>query len=332
MIRKNIQWQMMIAAIAASFQCCLPSVASSYARDMFYQQLKEPTAAPAAFSGTHTHHGSVSAGHAANTGLSFYIEMVRGGRTSKVDSRTKFRGGDKIKFHIVSNVDGYAHVVMLQGSSGNQAVLFPVQGKDPTNHMVRGKEYTIPSVTWLVFDNTPGREHVRIAITKRDEDPAKFLQPQATSQLAMAQISPNPAIDPSGGKEQIKVSYKEDIPKPTPIVRPAVGTPPAAVQEAAAPVAPPTNDAPIANAIPDEDSSKDLFREDSGPGHSSRPATHHVVHHVSHASSYHPVYRPSHSSYRPPSVYTPPAPPPTTVVLNTNANEDLYADISLEHD
>ena len=126
---------------------------------------------------------------------------------------------------------------------------------------VRGHDYAIPSVTYLVFDNTPGREHVRIALTKREEDPAKFLQPQSAAQLSMATISPNPAIDPTGGREQIQVSFKEDIPKPVP--RP-VATAPPVVHEA--PVAPPTNDTPITNAIPDDDNSKDLFREDSGSG------------------------------------------------------------------
>ncbi len=341
MIRSYVRWQWLLSATAASLQFCAPAFADSYARDMFYQEMKHPTAAPAALSGSHgaAHHTTASSGTAGKNGLSFYLELVRNGKKSKVDSRYRFRSGDKVKFHITSNFDAYAHIVMLQGSSGNQEVLFPVAGKDPTNHISRGKDYAIPSVTWLIFDNTPGREHVRIALTKRDEDPAKFLQPQATQQMAMATISPNQAIDPSNGKSQIKVSFKEDIPKPTPVVRPAVGTPPSAVHEAAPPpVAPPTNDTPIANAIPDDDSSaKDMYREDSGPGHSSRPAVHHAaVHHAARPhASYHAAYRPSHtytSTYRPASVYTPPPPPPETVVLNTNANEDLYADISLEHD
>jgi hypothetical protein len=271
---------------------------------MFYQQLKEPA-------------------HQSNIGLSYWIELRRNGRMMRVDSREHFRGGDKIKFHITPNIEGHAHIVMLSGSSGKQAVLFPVPGKDTTNVVHRGRDYAIPS-TYLVFDNTKGREHLRIALSRHDVDSSVFLQDQAPTKVAMATISPNPAVDPSAGRNQIKVSFPEDIPKPKP--RPAA-PPPKPVADAAPP---PTNDAPIADAIPNDDSSKDLFREDSAPVHAVAHASHHSYHPAAH-HAYHPAYHAS-SAYRPPAVYTPPPPPPSTVVLNTNANEDLFADISLEHD
>lgn len=309
------------SALVASIQLGAPAFAQSYARDMFYQELKNPGTTAT----SHTQHGHVAAGHSAPsahssgcTGMSFYIELLRNGQYSKVDSRHHFRAGDQIKFHITTNANGYAHIVLLQGTSGSQYVLFPVPGKDPTNQITRGREYEIPKVTWLQFDDKPGREHVRFALTKRDEDSSKFLSPQ--SKVAMASISSNPAIDPTGGRSQIKVSFKEDIPKPVPVTRPAVQ------ETASAPVQAPTNDSAITDAIPDtNDSSKDMFRNDSVAGGGSnpashytrRPATHHVV---------------RHTTYRPAMTYTPPAPPPTTIVLNTNADEDLYVDIALEHD
>jgi hypothetical protein len=328
MIDARIKWLAFASVIVGSIQLSAPALAQSYARDMFYQELKNPGVT--ATSNTHHGHASTTAHSSAPshggacTGMSFWIELKRNGRISKVDSRHHFKGGDQIKFHIVTNANGYAHIVLLQGTSGSQYVLFPVAGKDPTNQITRGREYEIPKVTYLQFDNTPGREHVRFALTKRDEDSSKFLSPQGSSQVAMASISSNPAIDPTGGKDQIKVSFKEDIPKPVPITRPAVQ------ETVSEPVSPPTNDSAIENAIPDDnrslnDRGKDLFRNDSGSGGGGgSTASHH---------SYHPTHRPvRHTVYRPATTYTPPPAPPTTVVLNTNASEDLYVDIALEHD
>jgi hypothetical protein len=302
------------------------ALASSYARDMFYQQINNVSSAPSMNAPAHhaaaVHTGSVA--HTANAsaaGLSYWIELKHGGRTQQVDGRHHFRGGDAIRFHIVSSIDGYAHIVLLEGSSGKSDVLFPLPGIDKTNRVARGKEYVIPSYGTgaLKFDNQPGREHLRIALTRQDVDPGKFLSPQGASQVAMAQISNNPAVDPTGGHSQIQISMPEDIPPPKPVT----------VQQKV-PVAAPTNTTAIANAIPDEndgkslggdDMGKDMFR-DSAPSASVHHAVHHAVHHTHPATHY--VIQ-SHT-------YTPPPPPPSTVVLNTNANEDLYADITLEHE
>jgi hypothetical protein len=323
MIDAKIKWLTFVAAFVSSIQLSAPAFAQSYARDMFYQELKNPgvtatTHAPTQHGhATTTSHSSAASHGTGRTGMSFYIELIRNGRKQNVDSRYHFKAGDQIKFRIVSNINGYAYVGLMQGSSGAQTLLFPVAGKDPTNQIARGREYSIPQVTYLQFDNKPGREHVRVAILKQEIDAQKVLSLQSSSQASMASISSNPAIDPSGGREQIKVSFKEDIPKPAPITRPAV--------EETAPaesVAAPTNDTAITNAIPDNDSSKDMFRNDSVAG-GGAPAHH---------SSYHPAHRPVRHTYRPASTYYPPAPPPTTVVVNTNPNEDLFVDIALEHD
>jgi hypothetical protein len=320
MIDAKMKWLAFVSAIVGSVQLSLPALAQSYARDMFYQELKNPGVTATTNTHTSTQHGHASTSHASapshgsgRTGLSFYIELVRGNHKSNVDSRYHFKAGDQVKFHIVTNTNGYAYVGLMQGSSGAQTLLYPIPGKDPTNQITRGRDYGIPQVTYLQFDNKPGREHVRIALTRQPIESSRFLSPNA--QVAMASISSNPAIDPSGGQEQIKVSFKEDIPKPTPITRPAVQA------SAPEPVSPPTNDTAITNAIPDND--KDMFRNDSVPGGGGAAPVHH---------SSHPVHHVVHHTYRPASTYYPPAPPPTTVVVNTNANEDLFMDIALEHD
>ncbi len=273
------------------------ALADRAARDMYYQQLNEPS-------------------QSENTGMSYWIELRRNGKLMRVDSRFAFRSGDKIKFHITPNVDGHAHIVMLSGSSGAKSVLFPVPGKDATNVVHRGKDQAVPSSSFIVFDQKKGREHLRIAISRKNVNTAQFLKPQSSSEIAMANISSNPAIDPTDGRDQIKISMPEDSP----------------TSNAASTTATASLDSPPVDAIPN-DYSRDMFREDSVPHHVTphHPAPQHAsAHHstssASHGHAHHAVAHGSHGA----SVTPPPA-PPTIVVLNTNANEDLYADISLEH-
>ena len=322
MIDANMKWLAFVSAIVGSVQLSAPALAQSYARDMFYQELKNPgvtatTHAPTQHGhATTTSHSSAPSQGSGRTGMSFYIELLRNGHRTNVDSRYAFKAGDQVKFHIVANTNGYAYVGLMQGSSGAHTLLYPIPGKDPTNQITRGRDYAIPQVTFLQFDNKPGREHVRIALTRQPLDSSRFLSPDSGSQVAMASISSNPAIDPTAGHDQFKISFKEDIPKPAPITRPAV-----AESAPAEPVAAPTNDTAITNAIPDND--KDMFRNDSVAGGGGGAAHH---------SSYRPVHHAVRHTYRPATTYYPPAPPPTTVVVNTNANEDLFLDIALEHD
>jgi len=280
-------------AILSSYELAPASLADQSARDMFYQQLKEPS-------------------QPSNIGMSYWIELHRNGKLMRVDSRCAFRTGDKIKFHITPDIDGHAHIVLLRGSSGAKSVLFPVPGKDPSNVVHHGRDCAVPSTTFLVFDQTKGREHVRIALSRRNVNPAEFLKPQSSTQLAMASISSNPAVDPTGGQDQIHIALPEEA------------SPSLAVSA-------PANDS-NSDAIPNDnaDSSRDMFREDSAPHRSTqhtaphRHATGSLGHSASH--SHHVVANGSHGSSASPS----PA-PPAIVVLNTNTNEDLYADISLQH-
>jgi hypothetical protein len=319
MISKQVR-RFAMPFLAIAWQACVPVLAQEGARDMFYQELKKPSAAPSAFSApspVHTAHASVSHGFTGSrTGLSFYIKLTRNGRTTLVDSRTKFRANDQVRFVITPTIDGYASIVLLQGSSGKSAVLFPDPQYDKSNHVSRGVEVSIPArqAAALAFDNTPGREHIRIALTRSNVDAASFASPQAPSKLAMANISANPAIDPTNGHNEVKVSFKEDIPKPKP--QPVVHQAPAS-----APVQMPTNTEAIQNAIPDEDMGKDMYRDASSAG-SGGGGTHHSV------AARRPARRPT---YHPTFTSSPP-PPPSTVVMNANANEDLYADITLEHE
>lgn len=278
-------------------------------KDMYYQQLNNPS-------------------QQINTGMSYWIELRRGKTIKKVDNRTTFKSGDRIRFHVTPNIDGHAHCVMLQGSSGKQSVLFPVAGKDPSNKVTRGKDAIIPSVTFLVFDNTKGTEHVRIAVSRNNIDTTALLQPVLDMTQAMATITPNVAVDATQGKPQLLVAFDGG------------GSSPPAVPQT---TKPPASDPPALSmdeeAIPSaESNSKDLFREDSAPPRKKPPRPHttqHTSQVVPHKPTTHQTaHVPHRPPYRPPAggqVAPAPAPAPTTMIVNTNTAEDLYVDISLEH-
>lgn len=286
---------------------CSLGMPSAYAgvKDMYYQQLNNPS-------------------QQINTGMSYWIELRRGKTIKKVDNRTTFKSGDRIRFHVTPNIDGHAHCVLLQGSSGKQSVLFPVSGKDPSNRVTRGKDAIIPSVTFLVFDNTKGTEHVRLAVSRNNIDTNALLQPVLEMTQAMATITPNVAVDATQGKPQLLVAFDGG------------GSSPQAV-----PQKPPANDPPALSmdeeAIPSENSnSKDLFREDSAPPRKKPPRpqpSQHTTHVVPHKPTTHQTaHVPHHPGHRPPpGGGTQPAPAPATIIVNTNTAEDLYVDITLDH-
>lgn len=105
-----------------------------------------------------------------NTGISYWIELKRGDKQSRVSSKSEFHSGDKIRFHVKPNINAYGYVVLLQGSNGDQAVLFPSAAL-PQQKLTAGKEMILPATddesAWLKFDNNPGMEVLRIVISRK---------------------------------------------------------------------------------------------------------------------------------------------------------------------
>ncbi|MBX9694654.1 MAG: DUF4384 domain-containing protein [Cyanobacteria bacterium] len=266
-----------------------PPAQAARAKDMFYQQLETSTP--------------------TNTGVSYWIELRRGKGKQKVDSRFAFKSGDRIKFHLTANVDGHAHVVLIAGTTGKKAVLFPVQGKDATNGIKKGRDLAVPAATFLVFDRNAGKERVRIAVSRKNIDSASLLEDNPGTKIAMANITRSAAIDPTAGNEHLLVAFPEEN------------------KESVAQAKPDESDA-IANAIPnepEEEMSKDLFREDSAPrpAHKPRPAGHKPA-----SKRQGTVRRKPSTAHKPPAPVTP---PPQTIIVNENPSDVLYAEVVLEH-
>lgn len=109
-----------------------------------------------------------------NTGIQYWIELKREGQFLKVNNKYPFRSGDRIRFHVKANIDGYAYVLLTSGSRGEQSVLFPEPHED--NKIVRGKDYALPSDGFLIFDEHPGVEKVSLVVSRLPMDATAYLR------------------------------------------------------------------------------------------------------------------------------------------------------------
>ncbi|MBA3856247.1 MAG: hypothetical protein C0507_04995 [Cyanobacteria bacterium PR.3.49] len=108
-----------------------------------------------------------------NAGISYWIELKRGGKKFRCNSRTAFKSGDEIRFHVIPEVDGYAYVVLKQGTSGGKAVLYPPENQEH-NILRADSDYPLPYEGWLAFDNTPGIEKLSLVFSRQKMDTNHF--------------------------------------------------------------------------------------------------------------------------------------------------------------
>jgi hypothetical protein len=147
----------MMAALSLTTACSAPgAMAQDKPKGLFFEQLSKPK-------------------ESINTGLRYWIELVRNGQMTRVTNKHQFASGDRIRFHIRSNIDGYAYILLSSGSRGEQSVLFgdPKSGDD--NHVERGREYELPSDGYLKFDDNPGQEKLTLLLSRSQMDAQAFL-------------------------------------------------------------------------------------------------------------------------------------------------------------
>lgn len=110
-----------------------------------------------------------------NTGLKYWIELNRKGKATSVTNKEQFLSGDKIRFHVKANIDGYAYILLKSGSRGEQSVLFPERSTGEDNHVERGKDYVLPQDGFLTFDQYPGTEKVTLLLSRNSVDAQAYL-------------------------------------------------------------------------------------------------------------------------------------------------------------
>jgi len=102
--------------------------------------------------------------------IAYWIELLRDGKIYRCNNKSIFKTGDSIRFHLLPGADGYAYIVMKQGTTGKKAVLFPEAETGLANDVTGGQDYTLPTKAWLQFDQNPGVEKLTLIFSKKPLD------------------------------------------------------------------------------------------------------------------------------------------------------------------
>jgi hypothetical protein len=167
----------------------------SGAKGLFFQQMETPNVA-------------------INTGVQYWIELRRDGETIHANNKTKFRSGDAIRFHVKPNIDGFAYILLRDGSHGEESQLFPdAAHSEDSNKIVHGKEMILPAGGDLIFDHNPGLEKLTLLISRKPIDAKAFVSGESSEKNhAPSNAAPQRiAMACSGSKDlipnQVLVSY-----------------------------------------------------------------------------------------------------------------------------
>jgi hypothetical protein len=172
--------------------------AADGAKGLFYEQLDKP------------------AEH-MNTGVQYWIELHRGNKVSRVNNKTAFRSGDKIRFHVKSNVDAFAYILLKEGSGGEQAVLFPDAAHNDETKVVHGRDYSLPQEGFLTFDNNPGTERLLLLLSRTPVDAQAYLDNNSNDRAQIAAL-------PDGSKDLIPAKIVLAYEPPKEAFKPKVST------------------------------------------------------------------------------------------------------------
>ena len=168
---------------------------------------------------------SVAAPASNNTELAiaYWIELLRDGKIYRCNNKSIFKTGDAIRFHLLPGTDGFAYIVMKQGTTGKKAVLFPESETGLANDVAAGQDYTMPTKAWLKFDQNPGVEKLSLIFSKKPLDNYGTNDPR----LLTAYVS----SDQSGSKDlvptRMQLSWDDANPImiPTSFSTPSEGSP-----------------------------------------------------------------------------------------------------------
>jgi hypothetical protein len=145
-----------LAITAGLLLSALPTLADGdEARNLYVEQMNKPT-------------------EHINSGIAYWLELSKGGKTTQVSNKKTFHNGDKIRLHMKPNFSGYAYILMMEASQGDHYVLFPTK-QFPNNKIVAGKDIALPvgngAAAWMKFDKNPGDEVIRVICSRTKIDP-----------------------------------------------------------------------------------------------------------------------------------------------------------------
>lgn len=149
----------------------------------------------------------------ADATINYWIELCRDEKFYRCNNKYEFRSGDLIRFHLIPESDGYAYLLMSQGSSGKRKMLFPTPESGKDNFFRKGRDYSVPSNAWMQLDKTPGTEMLNLVFSKEPLNISpETIQPPALT----CYVSP----ELSGAKDLVPTRMKLSWDDPKPVLLP----------------------------------------------------------------------------------------------------------------
>lgn len=145
--------------------------------------------------------------------INFWIELDRNGKVFRCNNKMEFKTGDKIRFHLIPQSDGYAYLVMKAGTTGKSDVLFPNSQYGTQNFLSRGKDYPIPATGWMEFDQHPGTEQLGLVFASEKVD----VTPESLKNRTMTAFV---SADETGSKDLCPTRMKLSWDDPRPVMIP----------------------------------------------------------------------------------------------------------------
>ncbi len=84
--------------------------------------------------------------------VQYFLEVARDRKASRVNNKFAFKSGDEIRFHLKSNIDGYAYIV-LRSKNDPPQILFPTarMSQDTESGRKPRLPRQVDHATWLGF-------------------------------------------------------------------------------------------------------------------------------------------------------------------------------------
>ncbi len=149
----------------------------------------------------------------ASAMVNYWIELYRGEKLYRCNNKMQFQSGDVIRFHLIPETDGYAYLVMTAGTTGKSQLLFPNRQAGIDNFLRKGRDYAVPSISWLQFDKTPGTERLKLVFSR---EPINVMPETIGQRYVTCYVSP----DSSGAKDLVPTRMKLSWDDPKPVLIP----------------------------------------------------------------------------------------------------------------
>ena len=137
-------------------------------------------------------------------GTQVMVALNRAGTIQMVSPDTVFRSGDKVRFHLSLNFNGYL-AVLNKGTSGRINRLYPYLGAP--NPVQASAEIVVPGKeAWFAFDETPGLEEVTFLLSK---DPIAEVEEPIPGTSASQRQEPAPGSSMDGNMQRSLVALNK---------------------------------------------------------------------------------------------------------------------------